>query len=262
MLLTPTEAIAHVSQPLAGFPACIAGSAVAAETYGLPLGDKADVDVFCYSDLSLVAATQRLIDSGFQLEDRFARVWERWLRYGFRNWHTNSIKFHDPSGLEVNLVYKLLGKNPVNSLAQVIESFDFGLLAVGYDLLTGNKHDMRSYLFPTYDIDGPLPMMPNKRGDWVRGLISQYNGTREPGRYAKYVKYGFDLSLVKPDLIEGFYASAAYWRNRGDDDHIKLAEIYEIIAEKIEFDEIDELFEAGKVLPTLDTLDQIMEALE
>ena len=164
MLLTPTEAIAHVSQPLAGFPACIAGSAVAAETYGLPLGDKADVDVFCYSDLALVAATQRLIDSGFQLEDRFARVWERWLRYGFRNWHTNSIKFRDPSGLEVNLVYKLLGKNPVNSLAQVIESFDFGLLAVGYDLLTGNKHDMRSYLFPTYDIDGPLPMMSNKRG--------------------------------------------------------------------------------------------------
>ena len=115
MLLTPTEAIAHVSQPLAGFPACIAGSAVAAETYGLPLGDKADVDVFCYSDLALVAATQRLIDSGFQLEDRFARAWERWLRYGFRNWHTNSIKFHDPSGLEVNLVYKLLGKIPAVS---------------------------------------------------------------------------------------------------------------------------------------------------
>ncbi len=78
-----------------------------------------------------------------------------------------------------------------------------------------------------------------------RGLISQYNGTREPGRYAKYVKYGFDLSLVKPDLVEGFYASAVYWRNRGDDDHIKLAEIYEIIAAKIEFDEIDELNVVG-----------------
>ncbi len=105
-------------------------------------------------------------------------------------------------------------------------------------------------------------MMPNKRDAWRQGLISQYNGTREPGRYAKYVSYGHDLSLVKDDLIEGYWHAAVYWRGRGDANHIQLAEIYEKIAEMILLDEIDDLLKSGKVLPTLDQLDQIMQALE
>ena len=259
---SPTEAIAHVSQPLATLPVCIAGSVVAAETYGLSLHKSSDVDVFCYTEQSLIASAQRMKDAGFLLNDRFARVWDRWLKFGLRGWHTNSIKFEDPTGLEVNLVHKLVGGHPLNSMSQVLESFDFGLLAVGYDMLTMKKHDMREYLFPHLDPDGPLPLMPNKRDAWRQGLISQYNGTREPGRYAKYVTYGHDLSLVKDDLVEGYWQAAAYWRGRGDANHIQLAEIYERIAEMILGDEIDDLLKSGKVLPTLDQLDQIMQALE
>ena len=259
---TPSEAIAHVSQPLATLPVCIAGSVVAAETYGLSLHATSDVDVFCYTEQALVAGIQRLLSAGFTLNDRYARVWDRWLKYGFNNWHTNSIKLDDPTGLEVNLVHKLIGKHPVNSLSQVLESFDFGLLGVGYDLSTGKRQDMRAYLFPGYDLDGPLPLMPNKRDAWRQGLISQYNGTREPGRYAKYVTYGHDLSLVKDDLVQGYWAAAAYWRSRGDANHFLLADIYDVIAGKINRDDLDDLLKSGKILPTLDSLDQIMEALE
>lgn len=260
--LTPGEAIAHVSQPLATLPVCIAGSVVAAETYGLALHTTSDVDVFCYTEQSLIAGVQRMLSAGFTLNDRFTRVWDRWLKFGMRGWHTNSIKLDDPSGLEVNLVHKLVGKHPLSSMSAVLESFDFGLLAVGYDMLTGNKHDMRAYMFPGYDVDGALPLMPNKRDAWRQGLISQYNGTREPGRYAKYSAYGHDMSLVKDDLVQGYWAAADYWTNRGDPHHLQLAAIYNTIATKILRDEIDELLASGKVLPTLDSLDQIMEALE
>ena len=52
-LMTPTELIGSVAQQLTALPACIAGSAVAAELCGLPLGQFADVDVFCYSDAAM-----------------------------------------------------------------------------------------------------------------------------------------------------------------------------------------------------------------
>ena len=260
--LSPTEAIGQVLTPLTALPACVAGSAVASETYGLDLSDSSDVDVFCYTEQALIAGIERLLHAGFTLDDRFGRVWERWLRYGLRGWHTNSMKLHSPAGLETNLVYKLVGKHPLTSLSQVLESFDFGLLAVGYDLLTDSKHDMREYLFPGMNVDGPLPMMPNKRDAWINGFISRYNGLRESGRYAKYVSYGHDLSLVKDDMVTGYWAAAAYLRDRGDAERIQLAEIYETIALKMESDEIDELLAAGKQLPYLDSLDQIMEALE
>lgn len=259
---TPSEAIASVSEALGVLPACIAGSTVAAETYGLPLHASSDLDVFCFSEQALVVGAQRLLNKDFTLSERFERVWQRWLRYGLQGWHTNSLKLLSPDGIETNLVYKLVGKHPLTSLASVLESFDFGLLATGHDLTLQKKMDLRSFLFPDLDPDGPLPLLPHKREGWVNGFISQYNGLREMGRYAKYVEYGYDMTLVKPDLITGYQEAALYLMQRDQAEKIQLGEIYLAIAMKIEGDAIEEMREAAKEILTLDSLDAIMEALE
>ena len=262
MVLTPGEVIRLVAQPLTGLPACIAGSAVAAEAYGIQLKDTSDIDVFCFTEQTLMTSIERLFNSGFTLDDRFARVRERWLLYGLRSWHTHSIKLETPSGFEVNLVYKLVGGNPVNSLAAVLSSFDFGLLAEGYDLLDGTYRDLRPFLFPGMSLTGPLPLLPDKARQWEGGFISQYNGLREAGRYAKYVSYGHDMSLVQDQLIPGYHKAIAYNRDRGGKERETLADIYENIVMKIDLNMVDELLEINKQILTLDSLDAIMDALE
>ena len=89
--------------------------------------------------------------------------------------------------------------------------------------------DLRPYLFPGMDVDGPLPMMPNKRDNWSDGFISQYNGLREAGRYAKY--HGLRL---RPDPGEGrpghrLHAGWLYLSNHFDKDKQMLGRIYEAI---------------------------------
>ena len=258
--MTASAIIADVRQLLTGEPVFLAGSLVAAETYGLD--SYHDVDLFCPTSQVLIATGQKLLDNGFKLDDRFDRVWHRWLRYGFKTWHTNSLRMHDSNGTEFNLVYKLTDGHPTTSLGQVIESFDFGLLATGYDLEPNIKRDMRGYLFAGHSPHGPLPMMPNKRDNWRNGFISQYNGLREAGRYAKYHGYGYDMSLVKDDLVTGYWEAASYLGNRFEEDKQQLGKIYEAIALKIEDDCIDELSEAYATLDFNDTLDKIMDALE
>lgn len=263
MTLIPSEAIGVVAQEITALPACIAGSAVSAETYGLPFGKFSDVDVFCFSKEALISGVQRLLAADFTVDDRHARVWHRWLKYGVGGWHTNSLKMHDPTGdIETNLIFKVTNKIPLTSLSDVLESFDFGLLATGYDMEVGIKRDMRSYLFPTYDIDGPLPMMPARRDAWRGGFISQYQGLRELGRYAKYAQRGYDMSLVKDDLVEGYLAAASYMATRTEEDKLLLSRIYYAAGEMVLRDDFDELEEAGKQLITLDSLDAIMEAIE
>ena len=262
-LLHPTEAIDQVRQAVTTLPACIAGSVVASEAYGHLTCDFTDVDLFCYTSEALMVGAQRLLHEGFTIEDRHSRVFHRWLNYGLPNWHTNSVKLMSPDGnLEVNLIYKTSGRNPLRSLGQVLESFDFGLLGMGYDLSTGTWHDMRSYLFPGLDIEGPLPLMPARRDAWRGGFISQYQGLREVGRYAKYANRGFDLSLVKDDLIEGYMAAASYASQRSEPEKQMLSRLYYAAAEKIEVDDLDDLTEFGRTIVSLDSLDSIMVELE
>jgi hypothetical protein len=259
--MTASALIADVRNLLRGSPVYLAGSLVAAETYGKNNAHH-DVDLFCPTPQVLISTGQKLLDAGFKLDDRFSRVWERWLRYGFKTWHTNSLRMHDAMGTEYNLVYKLTDGHPTTSLGQVLESFDFGLLATGYDLECGSFRDMRGYLFPGLDPDGPLPMMPNKRSNWRNGFISQYNGLREIGRYAKYHGYGYDMSAVKDDLATGYMAAASYFTNAFDADKQQLGKIYEVCYIHIEDDNIDQLAEAAKLIDYKDSLDKIMEALE
>ena len=254
------DIVADVCTLLKGEPVYLAGSLVAEATYNM--GSHSDVDIFCPTPQVLISVGQKLLCNGYSLDDRFSRVWHRWLRYGFKQWHTNSLRLMSPFGVETNLVYKLTEGHPATSLAQVIESFDFGLLAMGWDVEDGTFRDMRSYLFPTMDPMGPLPLMPNKRDNWRDGFISQYNGLRECGRYAKYHGYGYDMSLVKDDLATGYRAAELYLSTHFDPEKQLLGQIYGVIADKIEDDAIYELAEAAAMIDYSDALDQIMAALE
>lgn len=256
-----SDKISDVLHLLRGTPAYLAGSLVAEHVYGMNAAHS-DVDIFCPTPTSLMTSGQRLLSVGYTFAPRFDRVWHRWVRYGFNNWHTNSLRLNSPAGVETNLVFKLVGKQPTSSLAQVLESFDFGLLGMGYDVEDGTFRDLRSYLFPGLDPDGPLPMMPNKRDGWRQGFISQYNGLRECGRYAKYYQYGHNMSMVKDDLVTGYYEAADYFETCYEQDQQQLGLIYRAIGVKIEDDQIDELVLASKKIDYKDSLDQIMEALE
>jgi hypothetical protein len=156
----------------------------------------------------------------------------------------------------------LVDGHPTTSLSQVLESFDFGLLGSGYDLESNRYLDLRGYLFPGLDPQGPLPMMPSKRDNWRQGFLSQYNGLREAGRYAKYHRYGSDLTLVKDDLMTGYDNAWLFFSNHFDKDKQKLGVIYGYIRDHIDADNIDELALADKEIDYNDSLDAIMEALE
>jgi hypothetical protein len=258
--MTTSAVIADVRSMLAGEPVFLAGSLVAADVHGH--GIYHDVDLFCPTANVLISVGQKMLDAGYTFGDRFDRVWERWLNYGFKTWHTNSLRLMSPGGIETNLVYKLSEGHPTTSLAQVLESFDFGLLGAGYDLKTDQFRDMRPYLFPGMDLNGALPLMPAKRDNWRNGFISQYNGLREFGRYVKYHGYGYDMSTVKDDLVTGYYSAAAYMSTHFNEEKQQLGKIYEVIGGHIEMDNIDELAQASKEIDFKDSLDVIMEALE
>lgn len=253
------DACAEAIGLLRGQPVFLAGSAVSAGVHGK--AEYGDVDLFTPTQQVLIATVQLMLDNGYTLDDRFDRVWHRWLRYGMRGWSTNSIRLHSKKDVPVNVVYKLIDKHPTTSLAQVLESFDFGLLGVGWDLEHGQFRDMRGYLFPGLDPDGPLPMMPARREAWRNGFFSRYNGIRQASRYAKYHGYGYDMSAIKDDLITGYEQSALYHLNHFDEEKQLLGQIYQRLAERVGDDEIDELLQAYKVLDFSDELDAIMDAL-
>lgn len=259
--MSASACIADINALLKGEPVFLAGSLVAEQTYGMS-DAHSDVDLFCPTFPVLIAVGQKLLSAGFTFNDRFERVWQRWLRFGVKQWHTNSLRLDSPQGVEVNLVYKLADGHPTTSLAQVLESFDFGLLATGYDVETGTFRDMRSYLFPDRDPHGPLPLMPNKRFNWRSGFISQYNGLREIGRYAKYHGYGYDLSAVKDDLVTGYWSASSYFSDAFEPEKQQLGKIYEVIAMHVEADNIQQLAQAASQIDYKDELDKIMEALE
>jgi hypothetical protein len=253
--------IADVLNDVAGEPVFLTGSLVAEDAHG-KTDAHSDVDLFCPTSTTLMTVGQRLLDQGYTFAERFDRVWHRWRTYEFNKWHTNSLRLISPQGVDTNLVYKLVNGHPTTSLAQVLESFDFGLLGMGYDVVDGTYRDMRSFLFPGLDPNGPLPMMPSKRDAWRNGFISQYNGLREAGRYSKYYEYGYDMSEVKDDLVTGYRAAALYFAGHFDKEKQTLGKIYEAIADHIELDNTMDLKAAYKTLNFTDPLDEIMEKLE
>ena len=258
--LSPSAAIDEATHHLTGQSVYLVGSCAAAFTYNR--SEFHDVDLFVPTQQVLISTITTLLHHDYLMDDRFERVWQRWLRYGLKGWHTNSMRLHSPQGVETNVVFKKVDGHPTTSLAQVVESFDFGLLATGFNLEFGTYHDFRSALFPGHDIDGPLPLMPNKRNNWRNGFVSQYNGLREAARYAKYYGYGHDMSAVKDDLALGYRMVASYHATSADQDKQLLSQIYTVLAERITLNQIDELVEAYRTLEYKDPLEEILDALE
>ena len=115
-----------------------------------------------------------------------------------------------------------------------------------------------------YIDDGrPLPMLPYRTDTVGKGYMSKHIMLRTPGRYARYAyTYGYDLSLVKPTLVDGYAAYADYKLDRTQDDDIMLGNIAIALATNIENDEFDTLLAFEKSIPMADGLDDIMNALE
>jgi hypothetical protein len=260
------DAVDKVLIDVAGLPAFLAGSSAAAVAHDLQ-HSYTDIDLFVPKEGVYFALVQHLLSNGYEIEgDRFERMWQRHLNYGFNAWHTNSMKLIDSTfGTEVNVIYKRVERHETTQLSQVIESFDFGLLGVGYETATKTYRDMRSYLFPHIkgaDSGAPLPMM-GYRGDTVgKGFMSSHIMMRTPGRYARYVGYGYDLSLVKPILVDGYNSYADYKDNRTKDEDRALATISRTLAGHIEYDMLEEILTWEKSIPMADGLDDILEALE
>lgn len=269
--VSAVQATAVVTAVLDGLPVFLAGSsATAARTPGFEHCYD-DIDVFCSTPQALISSAEKLIATGFEITDRYKRVYHRWLKHGFKGWHTNSLKLKNlTTGLDVNLVYKTIDKKPTTTLAQVIESFDFGVLAVGYDCETGEWRDMRSYLFPSYTIDpvNPvLPLLPERRKDWRSGFITQYHGLRQLNRFIRYMDYGYDMSLAYEDMVMGYQQASIFYTARTDRPDLEaLGRIFESIAMQMEdahkLDDWDSLRAASSEIIYLDELDSILEALE
>src|SRR5690606_27831656 len=136
----------------------------------------------------------------------------------------------------------------------------------GFDCELGVWRDMRGYLFPdhnAYNIEnGILPLVPNKADAWAYGFISQYVGLREFGRYVKYHDYGYDMRLVKNQLVAGYWGAAAYLTERTDHKYkVQLRMIFENTAMLLETDSFDKLRAAALEITFEDDLDAIMDSL-
>lgn len=258
------QAVDQVLADTAGHTAFLTGSAAAAVVYGKP-NAYTDIDLFVPNPGTYFVLVQHLLSRGYRFEsDRFAKMWRRHKAYGFNHWHTNSMKLLDQHGTEVNVIYKRVDGHETTRLSQVIESFDFGLLGVGYETETGVFRDMREYLFGPGAGDGrPLPMLDYRQEQISQGFMSQHIMLRTPGRYLRYAHtYGYDLSLVKPTLIQGYQNYALYKLDRSKPDDLALGQIAMSLAGHIENDEFKELADFDKALPSADGLDDILASLE
>lgn len=262
--------IRELRSTLHGHHACLAGSAVAANEYGLPFSYD-DIDIFAYGNSSLIAIVTTLTERGFEFaNDNEAMKFDRWLAWDLNiGWRTNSVKLRGyvdgPNPLEpyeVNVVYKTFEKQPVKRLSMVLESFDFGHLAVGYELRSGDFRDMRPYFFPDATDFKALPLLPDRHDRWANGLITQYTGIRQAGRAVKYISYGYDLSNVVPTLITGYRIAAQHHADHFDPEKQTLGAIYDRLADHLEDGDHDAILEADRILPQWRDVDTILEALD
>lgn len=264
-----TLPIRDLQRFLLGAHGCIAGSAVAAEQYGLH-SSYDDIDVFAYGNSSLISIATSLLGNGFELASDNERMkWDRWLAWDLNiGWRTNSIKLvgsidsNAVEPYEVNVVYKTFEKQPVKRLSTVLESFDFGHLASGYELKDGRWHDMRPYFFPATSSYRNLPLLPDRHERWANGLITQYTGIRQAGRLVKYLGYGYDMSNVLPTVVQGYRIAAVHHADHFDPQKAALGEIYSRLADHLEDGEFDKIREADMLLPQWRDVDAILERLD
>ena len=265
--ISALKAVELVVEQAKGLRCYLTGSAAASaakEMSGIAGFDRSysDVDLFVGSENEWVRSIQYLLDHDYTFGDRMEMLWYRVLHYGTHGWHTNSMRLINPQGIEVNLIYKTVGRKPTSSLSQVLETFDFGLLAMGWETEDGTFRDARPYQFPGLDADGPLPLLPWRAEAFKQGHFREHQGLRTFGRAARYFSdYGYDGSAVIPDLVVGYHAAADYYENRTKPEQIQLGNIYRSVAFHLGDQDWDKLREASDLLPRMNTMDEIYELL-
>lgn len=231
------------------------GSQVHAHAYS-------DVDLFVGSENEWIRSIQFLVDHGYSFGPRMEMLWYRVLHYGTHGWHTNSMKLLSPEGIEVNLIFKTVARKPVNSLSQVLETFDFGLLAMGWETEDGTYRDARAYQFPGLDPAGPLPMLPWRREAFRQGHFREHQGMRTFGRAARYFDtYGYDGSLVLPDMVDGYLNASQYYLDRTAPEKIQLGQMYQKIGLLLDDRDWPALHAASDLLPKADSMDELYDFL-
>lgn len=260
MRLTASEAVAHVRKSLRGRPGFLVGSAVAADVYGKH-DAYTDVDVFVPSTNALASTVQFMLDHGCVMNEQELRKWNRWQTIGPGDWHTSSIRLETLAGVEVNVVYKTVGKAPLTSLHAVLGSFDFGYVAMGYDLKTGTFHDGRTFWFGEQCDMHRLGLLPDRHLQWETGSIGRYTGVRQAQRWAKFALRGYDMSLSSPVLVQGYRTTATYYLSKDDPEYREYAPLYLALADLIEVGGAQEIEDAFKGLQPHDTVNSLMGGL-
>jgi hypothetical protein len=252
------QAVDEIRTLLRGRPGFLVGSAVAGEVYDKPYND---VDVFVPSVVSLASTVQFLLDDGASLDLQAERTWNRWDLIGTGDWNTNSIKLETLHGTEVNVVYKVVNKAPLTTLHTVLGSFDFGYVAMGYDLRLGTWHDGREFWFGRgCDMDR-LGMLPEREMQWLNGSLGTFTGVRQAERYAKFANRGYDMSRSAPVLVQGYRITAAHYQLSDDPEKLEYAGIYLSIADLIETGDVDGLLYAYQHLRKHDPVGSLKAAL-
>lgn len=264
-MIPAAQAVDEIRTLLLGRPGFLVGSAVAAEIYDPPCPSGkdpySDVDVFVPSVVSLASTVQFLLDNGASLDKQEHRKWSRWDLIGTGDWNTNSIKLETRKGTEVNVVYKVVGKAPLTTLHAVLGSFDFGYVAMGYDLRLGTFHDGREFWFGKgCDMDD-LGMLPEREQQWLNASLSTFTGVRQAERYAKFASRGYSMKKSSTVLVQGYRITAEHYLNSNDPEKLGFAGIYLSIADLIEDDDIDGLLYAYKQLQRHDPVGSLKAAL-
>lgn len=266
---TAAQAVELVLDQARGLRCYLTGSAASAadkERAGIVGFEKSwhDVDLFVGSDLQWVRSIQYLIDHGYEFGDeRMEMIWRRVLNFGTKGWQTHSMRLTSPEGIEVNVIYKTVNRAPTDSLSKVLESFDFGLLALGWETEDGTFRDMREYMFGSgIDLHAPLPLLPWRREQIQQGHFREHQGLRMFGRAARYFgDYGYDGSLVVPVMSEGYFNAAQYYQNRSKPEDLVLGNIYAHVALLLDDGDWAQLAESSAALPGMDTLDELYQKL-
>ena len=253
-------AVVEVLSHLQGRPGFLVGSAVAAQTYDMPHA-YSDVDVFFPHPNALMAAGQFMLDHGAVLDEQDQRKWNRWLLIGMGDWQTNSIRMELLSGIEVNLVYKVVGKKPLTSLMQVLESFDFGYVAMGYDLERGTFHDGREFWFGKGYNPRRMGFLPHREWQWLNATIGRFTGTRQPQRWAKFADRGHDMHPSQDVLARGLRITAAHYQGKDDPEYRTYAPLYVAIADMVEDYDIAGLMDLYSELQPHDPVGSLTKGL-
>jgi len=255
------KCVAEVLQILAsireqGLPlrAYVSGSAVAATFYSEVAAAKGDpveadiwdhkwndVDVFVNRN-SLFALVSALSMVGWKIETN-PRLVAMLTRQKHMRFHTNSIHLKSPSGYDLNVIFKYVEGSEVDSLYDVLFSFDLCLLGIGFND-NGKFVDLRPAMVEhtpdftpggllthagqmTYDFAGqPSGLLPYRDFTYGEGLFSDFSLPRILDRLVKYgIVYGYDIHEAMPRVIQGLKLYAEYKLMRGGDDAQALATV-------------------------------------